>query len=159
MADHPSSEEQWSLEQQVQELKKRAEVLRSTLILEAPSFKPNPDDLIVAMPPKNGTTWMLHICHQIRMQGQEPDFEDQLDVVGWLEGERLLGIADISEQSQPVKPRIFITHLRYPLVPVGGRRIHCFRDPKDSILSDYYFQDNYAYFTPRKGIFVSICSI
>ena len=142
MADHPGSEKQWSLEQQMQELKKRTEVLRSTLILEAPSrFKPNPDDVIVAMPPKNGTTWMLHICHQIRMQGREPDFEDQLDIVGWIEGEKLLDITDISTWKQPAKPRIFITHLQYPLVPVGGRRIHCFRDPKDSILSDYYFQD------------------
>ena len=139
MADCPSSEE-WSLEQQMQEVKRRTEVLRSTLILEAPSFKPHPDDVIVAMPPKNGTTWMLHICHQIRMQGQEPDFKDQLDVVGWIEGEKLLGI-DVSTQNQPAKPRIFITHLRYSLVPVGGKRIHCFRDPKDSILSDYYFQD------------------
>ncbi len=124
MADYPNvrNEEEWSLEQQMEELKKRTEVLRSTLILDsAPSFKPNPDDVIVAMPPKNGTTWMLHICHQIRMQGQEPDFENQLDVIGWLKGERLLGITDISTRRQPANPRIFITHLPYPLVPVGGR--------------------------------------
>ena len=140
MADFSSGEE-WNPEQQIQELKKRTKVLRSTLILDqVPSFKPHPDDVVVAMPPKNGTTWMLHICHQIRVQGQEPDFEDQLDVVGWIEGGKLLDV-DIATQNQPAKPRIFITHLRYHLVPVGGRRIHCFRDPKDSILSDYYFQD------------------
>ena len=137
------SEEQWSLEQQIQELKRRTEALRSTLILDsAPSFKPSPDDVIVATPPKNGTTWVLHICHQIRMQGQEPNFEDQLDIIGWIEAsERLFGITDISTWRQPASPRIFVTHLLYPLVPVGGRRIYCFRDPKDSILSDYYFQD------------------
>ena len=144
MADRPSNDNQsevvWSPEKQLEELKKRTDVLKSALILEAPSFKPTADDVIVAMPPKNGTTWILHICHQIRMQGQEPNFEDQLDVIGWIEGEKFMGI-DISTQKQPAKPTIFITHLPYPLVPVGGRRIHCFRDQKDSLVSDYYFQD------------------
>ena len=134
-------DEVWSPEKQLQELKKRTDVLMSVAVLEAPSFKPNPDDVIVAVPTKNGTTWMLHICHQIRMQGREPDFESQVPgVIGWIEGEKFLGI-DISTQKQPAHPRIFLTHLLYPLVPIGGRRIHCFRDQKDSIISSYYFGD------------------
>ena len=79
-----SNDEVWTPEQQVQELKRRADAIASTLT-EKPSFKPDPDDVIVATPPKNGTTWTLHICHQIRMQGQEPDFEDQNDIIGLIE--------------------------------------------------------------------------
>ena len=45
------------------------------------SFKPNPDDVIVAVPPKSGTTWLLHICHQLRMSGAVPDFDDELTVI------------------------------------------------------------------------------
>ena len=79
-----SNDEVWTPEEQVQELKRRADAIASTLT-EKPSFKPDPDDVIVATPPRNGTTWTLHICHQIRMQGQEPDFEDQNDVIGLIE--------------------------------------------------------------------------
>lgn len=68
----------------MQELKRRAGAIASSLV-EKPSFQPNPDDMIVAIPPKNGTTWVLHTCHQIRMQGQEPNFDDQNDVIGLIE--------------------------------------------------------------------------
>ena len=94
----------------MQELKRRAGATASSLV-EKPSFQPNPDNVIVAMPPKNGTTWVLHICHQIRMQGQEPDFDDQNDVIGLIE---LLEIAaktgkKLESLEQPAKPP-FTTH-------------------------------------------------
>ena len=69
-------------ERQAQELKGRIGLLMSQFSAhEKPSFKPIPDDVIISIPPKNGTTWLMHICHQIRMKGQEPDFEDQLEVI------------------------------------------------------------------------------
>ena len=109
---------------------------------EKPSFKPRPDDVIVVVPPKHGTTWLLHVCHQIRMKGQEPDFEDQLDVVGWIEAsDKLLG-KDTLSQKQPADPRVFFSHLSYALIPEGGRRIFSFRDPKDAVISAYHFMNS-----------------
>ena len=40
-------------------------------------FVPCPSDVVMATVAKNGTTWVLHICHQLRMRGVEPDFEAQ----------------------------------------------------------------------------------
>ena len=131
--------ESWTPEQQVQELKRRMGVVMSQMMAhEKPSFKPNPDDIIVAMPPKNGTTWVMHICHQIRMKGQEPNFENQLEVICMIDIEKLFGV-DPATKLQPANPRIFATHLPYPLVPEGGKRIFCFRDQKDAVVSAYHF--------------------
>ena len=133
----------WTPEQQIQELKRRMDAAMSQLMShEKPSFKPNPDDVIVALPPKNGTTWMMHICHQIRMKGQEPDFEDQMDVISMIEmTEKLFGV-DPAIKPQPASPRLYGTHLPYPLVPEGGKRIFSFRNQKDAVVSAYHFFDS-----------------
>ena len=134
------SSELWTPEQQVDELKKRLEVagsLRSTSY----AFTPNPDDVIVAVPFKNGTTWLVHICHQLRMRGAEPDFDDQADIVTRIEGTKVMHGIDLADKPQPAKPHIYITHLPYPSVPLGGRRLYCFRDQKDVMLSAYRFID------------------
>ena len=157
MEDHQNSEEveAWTPEQQVQELKRRMDAARSGVNLEPPSFKPNPDDVIVAVPPKNGTTWLLHICHQIRMQGQEPDFENQLEIFGLIEASgKMFGIDPAIMQQQPAKPRIFVTHLPYPLVSVVGRRIYCFRDQKDAVISAYHFFN--SFFSLKNRVSLSI---
>ena len=130
--------EVWTPEQQKQELTRRLEVIRGDMSLGI-SFKPDPDDVIAAIPAKSGTTWMLHICHQIRMQGKEPDFDNQVEVVTWLEATKNLLDIDPADKPQPAKPRIFLTHLPYEFVPMGGRRLYCCRDQKDSLISAYYF--------------------
>ena len=148
--------EAWTPEQQVKELKRRMnhhEALRSDIVLhETPPFKPNQDDVIVAVPPKNGTTWLIHICHQIRMQGQEPDFGTQLDVVAWIETAETWFGKDPATQQQPAKPRIFITHLPYPLVSTGGRRIYCFRNQKDATISAYHFYNSILLLNDRVSL-------
>ena len=133
----------WTPEQQMQELKRRMGVAMTEMMaLEKPSFKSKPDDVTVVLPPKNGTTWMLHICHQIRMKGEEPDFEDQLDVITMLEvSEKLHGVAP-DARPQPATPRIFASHLPYPLIPEGGKRIFSFRNQKDAVVSAYHFFDS-----------------
>ena len=51
------------------------------------------------------------------MKGREPDFEEQLDVLGFIEISTKLTGKDTMAQDQPANPRIFMTHLPYPLVP------------------------------------------
>ena len=141
-----SGVEPWTPEQQMQELKRRIGIILAAGLLsqEKPSFKPHPDDVIVTVPIKNGTTWLLHICHQIRMKGHEPDFEDQLDIMGWIEASpKVTSGKDTMAQEQPADPRIFVSHLQYSLVPEGGKRIYCFRDPKDAVISAYHFTDSH----------------
>lgn len=77
----------------MQELKTRLGFAQSIIdSQEKPALKLNPDDVLVTVPPKNGMTWLLHVCHQIRMKGQEPNFEDQWEVVCLIEGhEKLYG--------------------------------------------------------------------
>ena len=135
--------EPWTPEQQIQELKRR---MGSVMAFFNPQkkldFKSNPDDLLVIVPPKHGTTWLLHVCHQIRMKGQEPDFEDQMEVISLLEAHEMLFGVKPEDQKQPANPRIYATHLPYPLVPEGGRRIFSFRDPKDAVVSAYHFMNS-----------------
>ena len=74
--------DEWTPEQQVLALKYRS----SILLKQQPfSFSPLPGDIFIAVPPKSGTTWVSHICHQLRTNGAEPDFEDQEMVVIWME--------------------------------------------------------------------------
>ena len=134
----------WTPEEQFHELKRRMGFMAKMLNHDTESsFKPNRDDVIVALPPKNGTTWLTHICHQIRMKGLEPEFDDQMrDVVCVIEAsQRLFGI-EPGAHRQPAQPRIFATHLPYSFVPTGGKNIYCFREPKDAAVSAYHFYDS-----------------
>ena len=76
------------------------------------------------------------------MKGQEPDFENQFDNVGWIEvSDKFVG-KDTLSQEQPASPRLFMSHLPYPLVPEGGKKSFSFRDPKDVVVSAYHFMDS-----------------
>ena len=76
------------------------------------------------------------------MQGKEPTFEEQAEVITWIEGTKKILDIDPAAKPQPAKPCSFLTHLPYPLVPSGGRRIFCFRDQKDVVISAYRFLDS-----------------
>ena len=76
-------EEKWTAEQQKQEMERRS-ILLMKLNSVPLRYRPRPTDVVVATFPKNGTTWVLHICHQLRMRGAEPDFADQEDVLSLL---------------------------------------------------------------------------
>ena len=134
--------DEWSPERQMQEVAKRWDFYREMECQEV-SFKPLPDDVIVAVPPKCGTTWLLHICHQIRMYGAEPDFECQSNVITWIELAERAYNTDPATMPQPARPRILATHLLYPLVPKGGKIIYCFREPKDALVSAHYYLNSF----------------
>ena len=133
---------EWTPEQQVQELQRRMRVVPQYDVKS--SFTPRPSDVMVATPPKSGTTWLLHICHQLRTGGAEPDFIDQNDVVPWLEDPVMIDMnVDPQTKPQPAEPRVFGSHLLYPYVPKGGKIINCHRDMKDVMYSFYCFLDTH----------------
>jgi len=41
-------------------------------------YTPRPTDVIVSPPAKSGTTWLLHMAHQLRVGGAEPEYDDQV---------------------------------------------------------------------------------
>ena len=130
--------DEWSAERKMQEVARRWGFYREMENHQELSFTPLPDDVIVAVPQKCGTTWLLHICHQIRMRGAEPDFKSQADVITWIELAERVYKVDPATMPQPASPRILATHLQYPLVPKGGKTIYCFREQKDALVSAYY---------------------
>ena len=143
---HHGVVEPWSPEQQTQELTRRMEIAVSSLrviVKEKPTLKISPDDILVVVPQKNGTTWLLHICHQIRMKGEEPTFENQAEVVTHIQGQDKVLAVKSENHKQPASPYIYMTQTPYPFVPEGGRRIFCFREPKDVVVSAYHYMDSF----------------
>ena len=141
----PGVVEPWSPEQQTQELTRRMGLAASSLYAakEKPAFTINPDDLLVVVPPKHGTTWLVHVCHQIRMKGEEPSFENQAEVIAHVQGHDKMWGTKCEDQKQPAAPYIYMDHMPYPFVPDGGRRIFSFREPKDVVVSAYHFHDSF----------------
>ena len=145
----------WTFEQQVQELTRR--MMWFQIAFKKPlSFSPRPTDVIVATSPKSGTTWVTHICHQIRTKGAEPDFENQIPEVTVLmdiSGRPELNI-DPNTMVQPAEPRIYFTHHTYETIPKGGKLIYCFRDQKDALYSFYPFVDSISALRGRVSLSV-----
>ena len=129
---------EWTPEQQAMELYRRMLPMLVDMDLK---FTPRPSDVLVATAAKSGTTWLAHICHQLRMGGAEPDFEDQERVIVFLHLIQIIGISDPNTMPQPAVPRLFVTHKPYSEVPKGGKMITCFREPSDMLLSTYRFVD------------------
>lgn len=99
-------------------------------------YKPDPTDVFIVTPPKCGTTWMQQIVHGLRTRGSM-DFDEITRVVPWINMAYDMGI-DLYA-AQVAHPRAFKTHSTLAEVPKGGRYIVVVRDPKDALVSDYYF--------------------
>ena len=85
----------------------------------------------------------MHICHQIRMQGAESTFQDQTDVVCWIECNKMLKGVEPDAVIQPTEPRLFATHLSdYDIIPKANRIIYGFRDQMDALYSLYCMMDS-----------------
>ena len=75
------------------------------------------------------------------MKGAEPNFEEQEEIMAWVERSQSVNGEDPNTKPQPAEPRLFFSHLPYNRIPKGGKLIHCFRDQEDAMYSLYRFLD------------------
>ncbi|NWU65426.1 ST3A1 sulfotransferase, partial [Pterocles burchelli] len=104
-------------------------------------FEIKDSDIFVATYPKSGTVWTQNIVNLILHEGHRNGTEnvENLDRTPWLE----YNIKNVDFTTLP-SPRTFATHLPYYLVPRDlrnrrGRVIYISRNPKDVMVSYYYF--------------------
>jgi hypothetical protein len=111
------------------------------------AWDPRPTDVVIATPPKTGTTWLQQIVHQLRTGG-DIDFEDIYQPVPWQIMAYDLGIdinADQPSYNKKVQndkiffPRVYKSHQRLSASPPGARFIVTFRDPAKVWSSKYRF--------------------
>lgn len=113
------------------------------------AFKPRPSDVFIVTSPKAGTTWLQHICHQLRTKG-DMNFSEVSEVVPWIELAHDLG-QDLQADQPGAPPRLYKTHAWRPDIPKGGRYIVCFRDPQDVVFSFFRFFDGWFIY-PKGGV-------
>ena len=86
------------------------------------------------------------------MKGAEPGFEEQEEIMAWVERSQTVYGEDPNTKPQPAEPRLFFSHLPYNRVPKGGKLIYCFRDQEDAMYSLYWFLDTIWSCTLRSGL-------
>ena len=112
-------------------------------------------DVVISVPPKSGTTWMMNIVYQL-LNGGVSDFESIYSEVPWIE---FLSHPEQSEQemldrisAMPTSlPRAFKTHSAPPEVPFlkAGtdkhvRYIVVCRNPEEALVSFQPFMDKHT---------------
>ncbi|XP_029452311.1 amine sulfotransferase-like [Rhinatrema bivittatum] len=109
-------------------------------------FEIKDDDVFLVTYPKSGTIWNQQILSLIFHEGHREGTENicTIDRVPWLE----YNIKNM-DFNQRVSPRLFSTHLPHYLVPKDlrnkkGKVIYVFRNPKDAMISFYYFHQTVA---------------
>ena len=103
-------------------------------------------DIVISVPIKSGTTWMMNIVYQL-LRGGDPDFEDIYAEVPWIEfmthpGMTVQDLQDRIEAMPRDKPRAFKTHAAPPTVPylqssgkTNVRYIVVCRTPEEALVS------------------------
>eukprot|EP00873_Tetraselmis_striata_P010064 jgi/Tetstr1/430328/TSEL_020153.t1 len=105
-------------------------------------LKPDPGAIIVASPPKCGTTWMQHIVHGLRSRGNM-DFDEISIAVPCLEMAWDSGVDPLAPQAH--SPAAYKTHFYYPHCPSGCKKIFVLRDPMDAGPSFYKFLNGWFF--------------
>mmetsp|Transcript_22274 Transcript_22274/g.31036 ORF Transcript_22274/g.31036 Transcript_22274/m.31036 type:complete len:313 (-) Transcript_22274:227-1165(-) len=119
----------------------------------SPPIQFKESDVIVFAPPKCGTTWVTHMCHQIRTRGSQVTFQDQDNVVPWIERLGTPYLEGTHFHHQPnaphvVEPRVFKSHLTWDQRPQGAqngsscssyKQIWVFRNCVDMMVSTSHF--------------------
>ena len=112
-------------------------------------------DILISVPIKSGTTWMMNIVHQL-LSGGDPHFEDIYAEVPWIEiltrpgmpvEELLSRIGDMRRD----RPRAFKSHSAPPVLPYvepgGGtnvRYIVVVRNPEEVLVSAKSFLEKHT---------------
>ncbi|XP_077384122.1 sulfotransferase family 2, cytosolic sulfotransferase 3 isoform X2 [Festucalex cinctus] len=107
----------------------------------AENFSVEDTDVFSVTYPKSGTIWMQEILPLVLNGGDLTPIQTipNWDRVPWLEEKRLKVVVD-----QLVSPRALVTHFPYQLMPQSlfsskAKVIYVMRNPKDVIVSSYYF--------------------
>ncbi|XP_060937088.1 sulfotransferase family 2, cytosolic sulfotransferase 3 isoform X1 [Limanda limanda] len=113
----------------------------------AQEFKFTDDDVVAVTYPKSGTVWMQEILPLVLNGGDLKPIQTipNWDRVPWLEEKRLSIVVD-----QLKSPRALVTHFPYHLMPASfhtskAKVIYVVRNPKDVLVSSYYFHQMAAF--------------
>ena len=112
-------------------------------------------DVVISVPAKSGTTWMMNIVHQL-FSGGRSDFQDIYAEVPWIEfigGPQLTG-RDVMKRLEAMpkdRPRAFKTHSAPPTIPYfeagakpAVKYIVVFRNPEEALVSFKPFLDQHT---------------
>uniref|UniRef100_A0A0E0M4C1 Sulfotransferase n=1 Tax=Oryza punctata TaxID=4537 RepID=A0A0E0M4C1_ORYPU len=127
------------------------------------SFVPAPNDVLLASFPKSGTSWLKALAFAAANRAAHPpsDADHPLrrrnphDCVEFLEmspDEHTGADIAVDAASPPSPPRVLATHLPYSMLPKritgddgeGCRIIYICRDPKDTLVSFWFFSKKMA---------------
>ncbi|XP_056419258.1 amine sulfotransferase-like [Hyla sarda] len=104
------------------------------------------DDVFLVTYPKSGTVWTQQILSLIFNEGHRNGTEqtENIDRMPWIE----YNIKNVDFTSRP-SPRLFTSHLPHYLMPSGlrsgmGKIVYVCRNPKDVLVSCYYFVNTLA---------------
>jgi len=106
-------------------------------------FRPKHGDVIIATPPKCGTTMVCQIVQSLRSNG-DMSFEEINMVIPCLEMAFDSGIEDVELAQGPYRPHVFKTHAWYPHCPKsedgkGVKYVYVVRNPVKAAISFYWF--------------------
>eukprot|EP00210_Caulerpa_lentillifera_P006596 g6301.t1 len=111
------------------------------------AHEPKSPDVFVVGVNKTGTTWVQHIMHGLRSNGNI-DFNDIDAIVPCFEYLSMFGFKDLST-SQEYQPNMYKSHMRYDLVPKGkAKHIIIVRSPCDTAVSRFYHYEDWHF---KKG--------
>ncbi|XP_072913550.1 amine sulfotransferase-like [Hemitrygon akajei] len=113
-------------------------------------FEINDSDVFIVTYPKSGTIWMQQIVSLIYSGGDISAIQGKsaIERVPWIE-------VPSSKFPERPSPRLNTMHLPYHLAPKGlkekkGKVIYVVRNPKDTMVSSYYFHKYFAMFEAPK---------
>ena len=116
-------------------------------------FVPDSSDVIIATPPKCGTTLVQQICHSLRSNG-DMSFDEISLVIPCLEMAWSYGYMDLAAPQPFAPPQLYKTHFWRRHCPRdatrGNRVIYVCRDPRDAGPSFYSFMNGWMF--PRDSI-------